>query len=289
MQVSSSLSVSQLKTVSTPSAPPIDRSPVSASLNSSSTSVSISQDVVTFSTPIPASESSDLIQPVPSSGTANDLSPDGTQITSEGSEPEASDGADVRLVPQTRQEDSNQSGDDESGTSVSNASTDASDQVGLSPQQEQVVAELSTRDAEVKAHERAHQAVGGQYAGSMSFAYQTGPDGKRYAIGGEVPIDVSPIAGDPQATIDKMRQIKAAALAPAEPSAQDRSVASTAGRLLIEAQIELAEHNRKEAAQSREQASSSAARTNRAVELYEGFIGLGVKEADPKDLIDELV
>lgn len=294
MQVSNSLSISQLKTVSTPSVPPIDRSPTPASLNSSATAVSLAPDVVTFSTPVPPSESSDLIPPVPSSGTANDLSPDANQITAEGSEIEVpdgigqdSDGAEVTVSPQA-QEGSEESGADNQGRSSDSSSDNANDQ-GLTPQQQEQVAELAARDAEVKAHERAHQAVGGQYAGSISYAYQTGPDGKRYAIGGEVPIDVSPINGDPQATIDKMRQVKAAALAPADPSAQDRSVASTAGRLLIEAQLDLAEDRREDLAESRERAGVSSEQTNRAIELYEGFIGLGAVEVDPKDLIDEII
>ena len=57
-----------------------------------------------------------------------------------------------------------------------------------------------------------------------------GPDGNRYAIGGEVSIDVAPVDGDPEATIAKMEIVKAAALAPAEPSAQDRKVAAIAER-----------------------------------------------------------
>ena len=67
----------------------------------------------------------------------------------------------------------------------------------------------------MRAHEAAHQAAGGQYAGAMSFTYQRGPDGAQYAVGGEVPIDVSPVAGDPQATIEKMRVVRSAAMAPA--------------------------------------------------------------------------
>ena len=98
----------------------------------------------------------------------------------------------------------------------------------LTPEQQAQVKELKARDAEVKAHERAHAAAGGQHAGSPSYEYQRGPDGRDYAIGGEVPIDASPVAGDPKATIDKMEQVKAAALAPAEPSSQDRRVAATA-------------------------------------------------------------
>jgi hypothetical protein len=96
------------------------------------------------------------------------------------------------------------------------------------PEEQARVRELTARDAEVRAHERAHAAAGGQYAGSPSYEYQRGPDGRDYAIGGEVPIDTSPVAGDPKATIEKMEQVKAAATAPAEPSPQDRQVAAKA-------------------------------------------------------------
>lgn len=98
----------------------------------------------------------------------------------------------------------------------------------LSTEEQEQVDQLEERDREVRAHEQAHAMVGGQYAGSPSYEYQTGPDGRRYAVGGSVPIDVSPVPGDPQATIDKMQQVAAAALAPAEPSAADRSIAQTA-------------------------------------------------------------
>lgn len=102
------------------------------------------------------------------------------------------------------------------------------------------IAELKARDQEVKVHEQAHAAIGGQYAGSPSLEYETGPDGQQYAVGGEVRIDVSAVPNDPRATIQKMQQVKAAALAPAEPSSADRSVAAQASRTLMEAQAELA-------------------------------------------------
>lgn len=110
---------------------------------------------------------------------------------------------------------------------------------GLSPEQEELVDDLAARDREVKAHEEAHARVGGQYAGQPSYTYQQGPDGKRYAIGGEVPIDVAPVPDDPEATIEKMRVVKAAALAPAEPSGQDRAVAQLADAQSLAAQAEL--------------------------------------------------
>ncbi len=114
----------------------------------------------------------------------------------------------------------------------------------MSPDQKsEMVERLRKRDREVRAHEAAHQAAGGQYAGSASFSYQTGPDGQQYAVGGEVPIDLSPIPGDPQATIRKMQQVQAAALAPANPSGADREVAAKAAQIAAEAQAELAQQS----------------------------------------------
>ncbi|MDX1353690.1 MAG: putative metalloprotease CJM1_0395 family protein, partial [Thiomicrorhabdus sp.] len=60
-----------------------------------------------------------------------------------------------------------------------------------------VINQLKARDAEVRAHEMAHLSTAGGYArGGMSFTYQMGPDGKQYAIGGEVGIDTTPVSGD---------------------------------------------------------------------------------------------
>ena len=106
------------------------------------------------------------------------------------------------------------------------------------------VERLRARDREVRAHEAAHQAVGGPYAGAVSFVYERGPDGLQYAVGGEVPIDVAPVPGDPRATIDKMRTVRAAALAPVDPSPQDFQVAAQASRQQLEAQLELAREQR---------------------------------------------
>lgn len=112
---------------------------------------------------------------------------------------------------------------------------------GLSPEAEQQVKELKQRDAEVRQHEQAHLAVAGSYAkGGTKFEYKTGPDGKRYAIGGEVGIDTTTIANDPAATIKKAQTIKKAALAPAEPSDQDYRVAAQAQQMELKARQELA-------------------------------------------------
>ena len=99
---------------------------------------------------------------------------------------------------------------------------------------------LKQRDREVRAHELAHLAAAGQYAqGGAKFEYQRGPDGQRYAVGGEVSIDTSAIPGDPEATIRKLQAVQRAALAPAEPSGQDRSVAAQAASSIAQARIEV--------------------------------------------------
>ncbi len=108
-------------------------------------------------------------------------------------------------------------------------------------QEEKVVQDLKKRDAEVRTHEQAHKTAGGQYAGSPAFEMTKGPDGQSYATGGHVNIDISAIPDDPQATLNKMMQIKSAALAPAEPSAQDLKVAAKADMVAAAARSELSQ------------------------------------------------
>jgi len=113
----------------------------------------------------------------------------------------------------------------------------------LTAEEQQQVNELKQRDAEVKAHEAAHLgAAGGLAQGGASYEYQKGPDGRNYAVGGEVSIDASPVTGDPNATIAKAQQIRAAALAPANPSSQDHKVAAKASQMEAEARQELSKN-----------------------------------------------
>lgn len=116
----------------------------------------------------------------------------------------------------------------------------------LSEEEERRVQELKERDAEVRAHEQAHAAAGGPYAGAPNYEFTNGPDGKRYATSGEVEIDVTPVRGNPEATIRKMEVVVRAALAPSEPSSQDLSVARTAQQQRSEAQAELAQQRASE-------------------------------------------
>ena len=117
----------------------------------------------------------------------------------------------------------------------------------LSDEDQRAVEQLKQRDAEVRAHELAHVSAGGGHVTSgPSYSYQTGPDGKRYAIGGEVGIDTSMKSGDPEGNLEKARAIIRAAMAPAEPSSQDVRVAVSARAMEARAQQEIRERQIKE-------------------------------------------
>lgn len=110
---------------------------------------------------------------------------------------------------------------------------------GLDYEQQQIVKELQQRDREVRSHELAHSTAGGSTTGAPSFSFEVGPDGKKYAVEGEVSVDLSPVKGNPQATIVKMQKVYNAALAPANPSIQDTRVANSAAQLIAQAQSEI--------------------------------------------------
>ena len=119
-------------------------------------------------------------------------------------------------------------------------SRDGDDNAESSDAERQEIAEMKRRDREVRTHEQAHKAAGGAYAGSIRLSYQMGPDGKRYAVEGSVPIDVSPVAGDPAATLRKIEVVHRAANAPASPSSADRGVAAQAQRASQQARAQMA-------------------------------------------------
>lgn len=131
----------------------------------------------------------------------------------------------------------------------------------LSTDEKQAIEELDTRDEEVRQHERDHQVTGGRYAQAPTFELSRGPDGKSYATGGEVRIDLSR-ESTPQATIQKMQQIERAALAPQEPSTQDRRVAARAAQIADEARAdELRQQQTPSAEQQRLSEKAPAAET----------------------------
>lgn len=150
---------------------------------------------------------------------------------------------------------------------------------GLTQEEKLLVQELEKTDSEVRAHEMAHIAAGGEYITSgATFTYQQGPDGKNYAVGGEVGIDTSPEPGDPEATLKKMRQVRAAALAPAQPSSQDLKVASKAASLSAKAMAEITQLQVAE--QTRQMETAVSGYTQQQItDGYEKTIGLSGEDA----------
>lgn len=151
---------------------------------------------------------------------------------------------------QTAAGENNQTGDQPDNANEESAGRENAQQQQEEQAEQAEIRELQTRDREVRAHEQAHAAVGGQYAGAPQYEFETGPDGQRYAVGGEVSIDISE-ESTPEETLRKMQQVRAAALAPADPSPQDLRVASEAAQKASEAQTQIA-------AQSNEAESDAA-------------------------------
>lgn len=111
----------------------------------------------------------------------------------------------------------------------------------LTPEERKIVEKLKERDREVRSHEQAHIASSGGHArGGPRYEFQTGPDGKQYAVGGHVNIDMSPVSGNPQATLQKAMAVRRAATAPGEPSGADMAVAAAAAEMARQAGKELA-------------------------------------------------
>ncbi len=136
----------------------------------------------------------------------------------------------------------------------------------LSEGERKQIEQLKKQDAEIHRHEQAHAAASGQYAGAPKYGFTTGPDGQRYANSGHVSIDVTPVAGDPKATIEKMTIVQRAANAPAEPSGADRSVAAKAAAAKQTVQLQLAELKAEERAEP---------------EAEEGFVPGFTKDSEP--------
>jgi hypothetical protein len=106
----------------------------------------------------------------------------------------------------------------------------------LTSDEQREVSKLAEVDRQVRAHEQAHMiAASGLVRGGATFTYRTGPDGKQYAVAGEVQIHVPSGSGDPEQLVAQAQAIEAAALAPADPSPQDRLVAAQARRMAAEA------------------------------------------------------
>lgn len=153
----------------------------------------------------------------------------------------------IRPITKPNSTETAQNQSQQSSPTQSNATADTNE-ISNNPEQFEnkqeklEIEQLRARDREVRTHEAAHKATAGSFAqGGPIYEYQTGPDGKRYAVGGEVNIDTSKIPNNPEATLLKAQTIRRAANAPAQPSSQDRQVAAQASQLEAEARQEIAQ------------------------------------------------
>ena len=154
----------------------------------------------------------------------------------------------------------------------------------LTPAEEQVVQQLQKRDREVKTHEMAHLASAGQYArGGPSYSYQLGPDGQLYAIGGEVPIDISK-ESTPEQTIQKMEIVRSAAMAPAQPSSADRSIAAAAAAMEAQARQEI-QNVRVEASQGQGKSRTASPAPNDQPLQNNSVASASVYRIQPLDIV----
>lgn len=112
---------------------------------------------------------------------------------------------------------------------------------------------LQNEERNVREHERSHLRAARDLAVSgPAFQYKRGPDGKKYAIHGEVNIDSTGVSGDTQATIEKALKIQRAAMAPADPSPKDLQAAARARIMESKAYRKLARENQHQAGENQE-------------------------------------
>lgn len=151
----------------------------------------------------------------------------------------------VPVASETSNTDEAATDDTKNDTAKASADATTNNVAGkeLTIEQQEALLSLQQRDQEVRTHEQQHASVGGQHTGTPSYDYETGPDGKQYVVEGSVSVNLSPVAGDPNATIEKMRQVKAAALAPAQPSSADKNAAARADAHIAQATAELMQAN----------------------------------------------
>lgn len=122
------------------------------------------------------------------------------------------------------------------------------------------LAEMRARDKDVRDQKAAQARAAAPYAGAANFEYETGPDGRQYAVSGEVKIDVSATVGDASETARKMEQILSATLAADELSVEDRRVLAEARKQRLEAQTDIIAANAEQRAGAAEEEARAEAR-----------------------------
>ena len=178
-----------------------------------------------------------------------------------------------------RQNNDDKNDADKKDQANSNKGSDSRSEEELAAEELQQVQNLRNRDREVRAHEQAHAAVGGNLAGPANLNFSTGPDGKRYAVSGDVSIDISKVPNDPAASIKKFEQVQRAALAPANPSSQDLRVAARAAASANESRGELNVERLQQTQEAEEQKKASIEKSESLTTTEPGKVELDEPES----------
>lgn len=217
------------------------------------------------------------LEPAPASGEEDQTTPHSSKETTSEADGLTANAVPPGEEPESTGEHSGNSSDHAPEEEAESSTPGATPDGELNEEEQQEVEQLQQRDREVRQHEQAHTAAAGHLAvGGPNFEYKSGPDGRRYATEGDVKIAVGS-GNSPEEKARNAHQAERAALAPAEPSAQDRKVASEARKVAAEAEREITEKHASEAG-SQSPASSS---TSGSVEKPESDHGLeGAKQPD---------
>ncbi len=130
-------------------------------------------------------------------------------------------------------------GQNGSAQGVSAPKGESSGKGGMTPlearsqQQAKLSQKRSESYAHIYGHEQAHQSAAGGFGGGIHIDY----DANGIAVSGHVPISIPGLTVDSaEQRVSDFQQIRAAALAPQDPSGADTSIASKASSLIAKAQ-----------------------------------------------------
>lgn len=103
---------------------------------------------------------------------------------------------------------------------------------GLTARERSLVQQLAAIDRSVREHEMQHYYGGRPYSALPEYWTVRAPDGRDYAITGMVRFDRRLLPDDPEANLIKLQVLKRSALAPLDPSEEDRLVARELDKLI---------------------------------------------------------
>ena len=107
---------------------------------------------------------------------------------------------------------------------------------------ERVLSKFKSIDANTRIHEQTH-AILANTTTPIQYNYQMGPDGKMYAVGGNVRLDTS-IPNNPKAAEQKLNELKKSATSPGgDMSLADSTIAISANLMKMKLQLQEQQEN----------------------------------------------